>query len=678
MANEKNTTEEILVFKVDQGDAISEMERLKKTMLGLKEDQNALNAAYKKGAITQEEYAKELVRIESISKKTGSAYSDLQKKVTGVQSQTDKLIKSNQQLNQSLKDQANNLTIAGQNVGQLGTKIASLANPITAAVAIVGALGAAYARSTIGAKDLAFAQTQLSLATTVLTNDLARLVSPDTRDGGGLLTNVVNTLLTLYGPKGLAASTYATAASIERLEDLQREELNIRGQVSERLAENQELLTAIGDEQTSNNEKTLAFSTIIGNLRTNQSELVNILEQQRDALQSQLDIDTENEDLQTAILQKNHDIEKAKSDTEKRIQAILRMEDNLLSVNAKQLQAERQKTSELERQARIAALERQNADNRTPIQVLQDEANAEVAITKSAGASMAQAAEDLAAKVVAANKKRQDSAKGVLLSEEANRDALRLFSSEAGRLYQSINKENKVFAALQLVLDSALTLSGITKNAAELGPVAGPIYFAAAIVSAGANLATAAQLIGADSGFDPTGFKNFDGEVITSSAGDSYAIGKKGEVIPLRNGNTDFIVTNKKGDTFDANDRSGRALLYRLTHPFKALRNLFADGGYTGPGAKYDPAGVVHAGEVVWSQKDVAAVGGPKVANAMRPTYKGYADGGFVRASESFLSASDLLAIVKIVQSTPVILDYTEYRAFENGISRKLNFVERR
>ena len=52
-----------------------------------------------------------------------------------------------------------------------------------------------------------------------------------------------------------------------------------------------------------------------------------------------------------------------------------------------------------------------------------------------------------------------------------------------------------------------------------------------------------------------------------------------------------------------------------------------AEGGYTGPGGKYEPRGIVHAGEVVWSQADVKAVGGPRAANAMRPT-AGYANGG--------------------------------------------------
>lgn len=59
------------------------------------------------------------------------------------------------------------------------------------------------------------------------------------------------------------------------------------------------------------------------------------------------------------------------------------------------------------------------------------------------------------------------------------------------------------------------------------------------------------------------------------------------------------------------------------------LKNGKAEGGYTGDGGKYQPAGIVHKGEVVWSQRDVAAVGGPQRANAMRPT-AGYANAGVV------------------------------------------------
>ena len=45
---------------------------------------------------------------------------------------------------------------------------------------------------------------------------------------------------------------------------------------------------------------------------------------------------------------------------------------------------------------------------------------------------------------------------------------------------------------------------------------------------------------------------------------------------------------------------------------------MFADGGYTGPGGKWEPKGIVHAGEVVFSQADVARWGGPASVESIR------------------------------------------------------------
>lgn len=44
----------------------------------------------------------------------------------------------------------------------------------------------------------------------------------------------------------------------------------------------------------------------------------------------------------------------------------------------------------------------------------------------------------------------------------------------------------------------------------------------------------------------------------------------------------------------------------------------FADGGFTGYGGKYDPAGIVHKGEVVWSQDDIRRWGGVGLVENMR------------------------------------------------------------
>ncbi len=64
----------------------------------------------------------------------------------------------------------------------------------------------------------------------------------------------------------------------------------------------------------------------------------------------------------------------------------------------------------------------------------------------------------------------------------------------------------------------------------------------------------------------------------------------------------------------------------------------YADGGFTGIGGKFDPAGIVHKGEVVWSQEDIKRWGGVNVVEAMRTSQppKGYSDGGLVTPRDTY------------------------------------------
>lgn len=57
----------------------------------------------------------------------------------------------------------------------------------------------------------------------------------------------------------------------------------------------------------------------------------------------------------------------------------------------------------------------------------------------------------------------------------------------------------------------------------------------------------------------------------------------------------------------------------------------FANGGYTGHGAKYEPAGIVHKGEGVLTQEEVKALGGPQGFEDLRKSIRrGYSAGGLV------------------------------------------------
>lgn len=63
----------------------------------------------------------------------------------------------------------------------------------------------------------------------------------------------------------------------------------------------------------------------------------------------------------------------------------------------------------------------------------------------------------------------------------------------------------------------------------------------------------------------------------------------------------------------------------------------FADGGYTGPGGRYDLAGFAHRGEIVFSQDDIARHGGVAAVEFLRRSggLRGY-DGGGVVGRDAF------------------------------------------
>lgn len=64
----------------------------------------------------------------------------------------------------------------------------------------------------------------------------------------------------------------------------------------------------------------------------------------------------------------------------------------------------------------------------------------------------------------------------------------------------------------------------------------------------------------------------------------------------------------------------------------------YANGGFTGYGGKFDPAGIVHKGEVVWSQEDIKRWGGVNAVEAMRTSQPpaGYSDGGIVNPRDTY------------------------------------------
>lgn len=77
----------------------------------------------------------------------------------------------------------------------------------------------------------------------------------------------------------------------------------------------------------------------------------------------------------------------------------------------------------------------------------------------------------------------------------------------------------------------------------------------------------------------------------------------------------------------------------------------FATGGFTGTGGKYEPAGIVHRGEFVFTKEATSRIGVGNLYRLMR----GYADGGYVGAPGS-MADSRGQAVGKFEQKNNVVI----------------------
>ena len=83
-----------------------------------------------------------------------------------------------------------------------------------------------------------------------------------------------------------------------------------------------------------------------------------------------------------------------------------------------------------------------------------------------------------------------------------------------------------------------------------------------------------------------------------------------------------------------------------------AMSNGHSDGGYTGHGGKYEPAGIVHKGEYVLSQDNLRALGGVSAVKNLLHRAKGYSSGGMVGGG---VNTAGLRASLSAATAAPVI-----------------------
>lgn len=96
----------------------------------------------------------------------------------------------------------------------------------------------------------------------------------------------------------------------------------------------------------------------------------------------------------------------------------------------------------------------------------------------------------------------------------------------------------------------------------------------------------------------------------------------------------------------------------------------FAEGGYTGPGAKYEPAGIVHRGEYVVPQHIVQNPSYTGHISALESARRGYADGGLV-TNTAVQDINQMANISDALSKIQVVASWTEGMAIGNSIAFK-------
>lgn len=342
MATEKE--EIILEFQVEQGDALTELERTKKSILGVKQEQQELNKAYKAGNITLDEYVQDSVRLEGILKKQQSSYNTLQKSVTGVKTQLDKLIDSNQKISkdfqkssQAFQDAAKKINVAGVSIGDISEKIGSFVNPATAAAGAVGLLATAYVTSAAGARDLEGAQNRLSTATTVVTNEFGRLI--DLLSGGdgsgndGFLSSIVDAFLFKINPT-LAALGEVGANTRRALKELDILDLEAKRFAKNQLDQAEAIKRQRDDQDRTLNDRYQAAKDVAQFIDARERELVRVQEDILKNLKVLYALDSGNLDIKKQIKQTEFEIADIQEDSQgKRTEALKAELDLLKQIN---------------------------------------------------------------------------------------------------------------------------------------------------------------------------------------------------------------------------------------------------------------------------------------------------------------------------------------------------------
>lgn len=637
--------ETVLVeVKIEQEDAqFNKLANLKGTLVGLKTEQKQLEKALKDGIITQKEYNNEIVRVEALQKRTQAQYSQTQRSVTGLKNPIN-------ELNNSIKKQNQLLLNAGPALDSMTNGAASVAQ------GIFGMIKAS----------LAFIATPLGLTLSAIALVLVPVISYLKGTG-----------------EGMDKVDVATARWNARLEDL-RDKLNAAGKAM------------TGGEG--------GFMDALANAIPLLKIFLVTTEEAADAAE---DYASAIDDLRDA--EANYGVEAAR--TENQIKRLM-----LESKNRTLSEQERiDKLNEVVNlEGKLSTQRKAFADEELSLLVERNRKRLEeVGITQKADETQATFAEnnlnrirdfdeDLAEALISSLKKIEEAAgAGIAIEEKAQNqmDALldkaeekkKKRAEDSAKRSEEERKQRIADFESKLAQDSIEFEAELEKhekeveqNKSKLDKLATDYeIFKKRIKTADEKADAESKKMNEKAADDKERLQNqalatsmqFFGRNKKASSAitlvDTYLSAQKAYASQLIPGDPTSIFRAILAAALTTASGLGRVAMINGIG--------FARGGYTGKGGKYEPAGIVHKGEVVWSQDDVARAGGAEAVDRMRPTYRRdltpYATGGIVGnetriATQQAASQVDLNQLSTLINQVQTVLILEQFEAKQNSVNQ--------
>lgn len=670
----------ILNVEIDQADAQKQLIATEKSINSLRKESEALRKEYKDGKISEDQYIQSNLKLQEALKKETAQKSTLNKLLNTESGSRDALrvkigqlnkeynsinqstaegqkrakalaaeLKNlNKQLNKGsqdagqFKDNIGNYTSAlqglqvpvGNQIKQVKDYIAGIGDATkglglfgAAAVgttAVVAALGAAYAASAEGARDLQRTQDLLAATTSILANAVGDFVGT-TEEGQGLFSTFLQTALLMFDAQlGATAIAKANAADLLRQLEISEAFAQAAAKDSERRAEN---ARRIRDDESKDLQERLDQTKVIeAELSASAQRSIVVLNARKQAI---IDSTTGYEKSREAQLQVAQ-IDAEIADKEEEINGKL-TENVTARRNIAKLIKE---AAELE--AGVAAANKRintgpgvfsPVDKRSVSQAVLD-AKSTADLGVEGQALIEQQTQENIAKAMADGFQVQ-----LNLTEKFNAD-LNKFNSDARK--QDV-EDKKRSVALKKELD----------HEQEMADLAALDAYASIVASAG-------QLYGQQS----AGYK------ILASAStliSTYTAAQKqfealSEFPPL------------------AYAAAAAAIAQGLANVAAINGVQFAEGGWTGPGSKYTVAGVVHADEyVVPKNINNSAAAQPHIKALETMRTRGYADGGFVTNETISASQQALIFTNALRNLPPAELSVKEVTTIQNRIAAREN-----